>query len=126
LKNTKPVRGKLGKQGEYMPGLEKQIHSARFNKDLLHWEETSFIIRRPAGRPHFVKIEFEGYESKADYNAGAQSLDTARIVVLLDEPDGGDQFTSLRPAINARVVDVLDDGLKLGKLTAQFDQAVEK
>ena len=109
-----------------MSGLEKLIHNDQFNKDLLHWEETMFTIRRARKSKAFLRIEFSGYESKADYEAEADPLETASIVVKLNEPSGGDQFSSLRVAINARIADILADGLKLAKLTERFDEAIEK
>ena len=109
-----------------MAGLEKDIQDDRNYKiNLAHWEILEHSIRRKDVNNQCVMILFGGFITKEEYLDGADPISTKAFIVPLDEPSDGDEFTSLRAAVNVEANSVLSKSLKLAKKTQTFLNATE-
>ncbi len=73
-----------------------------------------------------VVIRLGGYLNEAQCVNGKQPIDRKTVIVPLEEPEDGDEFTSLRSAINTKVTAFIASAQKLVLKTAAWEDAEEK
>lgn len=73
-----------------------------------------------------LHIQLGGYLDQEKFQAGNRHVETRVVMVPLDEPDEGDEFTILRSAINTKVSAFIADAQKLVLKTEAWKDAVVK
>lgn len=106
LEITIPDRNNTGAEMTFFNIDRVEIHNAE-NEKTLH-------------------IQLGGYLNKEKFQAGNRCVETRVVIVSLEEPDGGDDFTSLRGAINTKVSAFIADAQKLVLKTEAWRDAVVK
>lgn len=70
-----------------------------------------------------VHIKLGGYLDEAKFNAGNNPLETKTVIVPFDEPDDGDEFTTLRGAVKTKIAAFIADAQKLVLKTDAWKEA---
>ena len=107
--------------------LEKEMNDlGNRNIKILVWIPARIEFLAERSGEERVGIAMDGYVTEADYLAGRTPIETRRLMVPLTEPEDGDEFTTLRPAIVAIVADVQSKAMALCKKMQEWSGAVEK
>ena len=74
-------------------------------------------------REKTLHIQLGGYLNEAQYQGGSNPIETRVVIVPFEEPEDGDDFTSLRNAINTKIAAFIADAQKLVLKTEAWKDA---
>ncbi len=96
------------------------------NIDISVWIPTRIEVLSHKFGEEKVGIAFGGYQSKADYESGFEPIEQRRLMVPINEPEDGDEFTDLRPAVQTWYAETQGKAMALALKTQEWEGAVEK
>ncbi len=82
------------------------------------------IVNAPIGNKA-IHITLGGYLNEMQYQNGRNPVESKTVLVPLDEPDGGDRFTSLREAAAGKHADIVMSAQKLAMKTELWEGGTE-